>query len=102
MLLFALQDNQVPVCPLCNTPIPVKKGELPDVRVGEHIDNDCQSDPAKEKRKVCVQRSNTGWQSMLLVCVLHVRGNSGDMYDTEWYVERVVLAVLRELDAEML
>ena len=42
------------MCPLCNTPIPVKKGELPDVRVGEHIDNDCQSDPAKEKRKVCV------------------------------------------------
>ncbi|KAK2170839.1 hypothetical protein NP493_1133g00065 [Ridgeia piscesae] len=46
------KDNQVPVCPLCNTPIPVKKGESPDVRVGEHIDNDCQSDPAKEKRKL--------------------------------------------------
>lgn len=46
------KDVQVPVCPLCNTPIPVKKNETPDVVVGRHIDNDCQSDPAKNKRKV--------------------------------------------------
>ncbi|KAI0221956.1 AN1-type zinc finger protein 2B [Lamellibrachia satsuma] len=50
------KDNQIPVCPLCNTPIPVKKGESPDVRVGQHIDNDCQSDPAKEKRKIYTNR----------------------------------------------
>jgi len=42
----------VPVCPLCNKPIPLKKGEVPDVVVGRHIDSDCQSDPAKERRKV--------------------------------------------------
>ena len=46
------QDNQVPVCPLCNTPCPVKKGDTPDVVVGRHIDNDCQSDSAKQRRKV--------------------------------------------------
>ncbi|XP_060554875.1 AN1-type zinc finger protein 2A-like isoform X2 [Ruditapes philippinarum] len=46
------KDNQVPVCPLCNKPIPLKKGELPDTVVGRHIDSDCQSDPAKERRKV--------------------------------------------------
>ncbi|KAL4230246.1 zinc finger protein [Mactra antiquata] len=46
------KDNQVPVCPLCNKPIPLKKGEVPDVVVGRHIDSDCQSDPAKERRKV--------------------------------------------------
>ena len=40
------------MCPLCNIPIPVKRGEPPDIRVGQHIDTDCQSDPAKEKRKV--------------------------------------------------
>ncbi len=45
-----LQDNQVPVCPLCNKPIPVKPGLAPDVEVGRHIDTDCQSDPAKERR----------------------------------------------------
>ena len=53
MSLHLFQDNQVPVCPLCNIPIPIMKGESPDVKVGQHIDTDCQSDPAKEKRKVC-------------------------------------------------
>ncbi|XP_057672509.1 AN1-type zinc finger protein 2A-like [Diorhabda carinulata] len=46
------KNNQVPVCPLCNRPIPVRKGEHPDYVVGTHIDNDCQSDPAKNRRKV--------------------------------------------------
>ncbi|KAJ8931840.1 hypothetical protein NQ314_015237 [Rhamnusium bicolor] len=46
------KDNQVPVCPLCNKPIPVQKGQHPDFVVGAHIDTDCQSDPAKSRRKV--------------------------------------------------
>jgi hypothetical protein len=46
------KDVQVPVCPLCNTPIPVKRGEQPDIAVGAHIDSDCMSDPAKNRRKV--------------------------------------------------
>lgn len=46
------KDNQVPVCPLCNNPITVKKGESPDIVVGRHIDNDCQSDLAKKRRKI--------------------------------------------------
>uniref|UniRef100_A0A8B9PYH8 AN1-type domain-containing protein n=1 Tax=Apteryx owenii TaxID=8824 RepID=A0A8B9PYH8_APTOW len=45
------KDVQVPVCPLCNTPVPVRRGEMPDVVVGEHIDRDCKSDPAQRKRK---------------------------------------------------
>lgn len=44
------KDVQVPVCPLCNKPVPVARGELPDIKVGQHIDRDCQSDPAKAKR----------------------------------------------------
>ncbi|CAG2169303.1 unnamed protein product [Oppiella nova] len=43
-------DNQVPVCPLCDKPVPIKRGELPDIRVGQHIDLDCESDPALKKR----------------------------------------------------
>ncbi|KAI6188595.1 AN1-type zinc finger protein 2A-like protein [Aphelenchoides besseyi] len=43
-------DVQVPVCPLCNTPVPTAKNEIADVVVGAHIDNDCQSDPARRKR----------------------------------------------------
>ena len=50
---YAYKKNvQVPVCPLCNQPVPVRKGETPDVVVGAHIDRDCQSDPARKKRKV--------------------------------------------------
>ncbi|GAU96135.1 hypothetical protein RvY_07623 [Ramazzottius varieornatus] len=51
-----LQDNQVPVCPLCSKPVPVKKGEVPDIRVGQHIDADCPSETAVSKRKVFENR----------------------------------------------
>jgi len=50
------KDVQVPVCPLCNQPVPWKRGEAPDISVGDHIDRDCQSDPAKQKRKVMGNR----------------------------------------------
>jgi len=45
-----LKDVQVPVCPLCSLPIPVKRGQLPDIQVGQHIDNDCQDSRAQKKR----------------------------------------------------
>jgi len=32
------------------------KGQLADVVVGQHIESDCQSDPAKERRKVYTNR----------------------------------------------
>ncbi|XP_065885452.1 AN1-type zinc finger protein 2A-like [Dysidea avara] len=38
----------VPVCPLCNQPVPIKRGTDPNVSVDEHIANDCQSDKAKK------------------------------------------------------
>lgn len=46
------KNVQVPVCPLCNTLVPGRVDELPDIRVSRHIDNDCQSDPAVTRRKV--------------------------------------------------
>lgn len=39
-----LKDNQVPVCPLCCAIIPVAKGVLADIVVGQHIDNDCSDE----------------------------------------------------------
>ncbi|XP_045077570.1 AN1-type zinc finger protein 2A-like isoform X2 [Coregonus clupeaformis] len=54
------KDVQVPVCPLCNTPIPIKRGEMPDIKVGEHIDRDCQSDPAQNKRKIFTNKCSKG------------------------------------------
>lgn len=50
------KDVQVPVCPLCNKPVPVPRGEVADIKVGEHIDRDCQSDPAKKHRKAYSNR----------------------------------------------
>uniref|UniRef100_A0A1B6C7F1 AN1-type domain-containing protein n=2 Tax=Clastoptera arizonana TaxID=38151 RepID=A0A1B6C7F1_9HEMI len=65
------KDVQVPVCPLCNTPIPVRKGEMPDIAVGAHIDMDCQSDPAKGRRKVFVNKcSMKGCKGKEIVPVL--------------------------------
>ncbi|XP_059163166.1 AN1-type zinc finger protein 2A-like isoform X2 [Physella acuta] len=64
------KDNQIPVCPLCNLPCPVKKGELPDSVVERHIESDCQSDPAKERRKVYTNKcSKKGCKQKELVPV---------------------------------
>lgn len=52
------KNNQVPVCPLCSKPIVVGKGQHPDFVVGIHIDNDCQSDPAKSRRKIFTNKCN--------------------------------------------
>ncbi|KAI1884650.1 hypothetical protein AGOR_G00228600 [Albula goreensis] len=54
------KDVQVPVCPLCNTPIPIKRGEMPDIKVSEHIDRDCRSDPAQRKRKIFTNKCSKG------------------------------------------
>ncbi|KAG8265634.1 zinc finger, AN1-type domain [Homalodisca vitripennis] len=66
------KDVQVPVCPLCNKPIPVRRGEPPDIAVGAHIDTDCQSDPAKNKRKVftnkCSMKGCKGKEIVRVVC----------------------------------
>lgn len=50
------KDVQVPVCPLCNVPIPVKRGEIPDVVVGEHMDRDCAFHPGRTQKKVFTHR----------------------------------------------
>ncbi|XP_018599733.1 AN1-type zinc finger protein 2A isoform X2 [Scleropages formosus] len=54
------KDIQVPVCPLCNTPIPIKRGEMPDIKVGQHMDRDCKSDPAQRKRKIFTNKCSKG------------------------------------------
>nr|CAD7424006.1 unnamed protein product [Timema monikensis] len=56
------KDVQVPLCPLCNTPVLVGPGEQPDKVVGEHIEQDCQAISAIDRRKNdsanCVLRDN--------------------------------------------
>ncbi|NXS05835.1 ZFN2B protein, partial [Oxylabes madagascariensis] len=66
------KDVQVPVCPLCNTPIPVRREEMPDIVVGEHIDRDCKSDPAQRKRKIftnkCLKPGCKQKEMMKVIC----------------------------------
>ncbi|XP_016157297.1 PREDICTED: AN1-type zinc finger protein 2A isoform X4 [Ficedula albicollis] len=64
------QNVQVPVCPLCHTPIPVQKGEIPDIVVGAHIDKDCKSNPAQQKifTNKCVKPGCKRKEMMKLVC----------------------------------
>lgn len=63
----------MPVCPLCNKPIPVALGQQPDAVVGAHIDNDCQSDPAVSRRKVftnrCTKKGCKNKEVIPVVCV---------------------------------
>jgi len=49
------KDVQVPVCPLCNAPVPVARGTVPDLAVSAHIDQDCKQ---KTKEKVFTNRCN--------------------------------------------
>ncbi|KAF8937127.1 hypothetical protein EDD21DRAFT_370208 [Dissophora ornata] len=37
----AQQDQRVPICPLCDKPVPVKKGEDPNLRMEQHIAAGC-------------------------------------------------------------
>ncbi|XP_043945701.1 AN1-type zinc finger protein 2A isoform X2 [Protopterus annectens] len=66
------KDIQVPVCPLCNMPVPVKRGEMPDVKVGEHLDRDCKSDPARRKGKIftnkCMRHGCKQKEMIKVVC----------------------------------
>ncbi|XP_038619150.1 AN1-type zinc finger protein 2A isoform X1 [Tachyglossus aculeatus] len=66
------KDVQVPICPLCNIPVPLKKGELPDVVVSEHMDRDCKYDPAKQKQKIftnkCLKEGCKKKEMMKLIC----------------------------------
>ncbi|NXS23322.1 ZFN2B protein, partial [Mystacornis crossleyi] len=64
------QNVQVPVCPLCNTPIPVQKGEIPDIVVGAHIDKDCKYNPAQQKifTNKCLKPGCKRKEMMKVVC----------------------------------
>ncbi|XP_069784448.1 AN1-type zinc finger protein 2A [Narcine bancroftii] len=65
------KDIQVPVCPLCNTPVPVRRGEMPDISVGEHIDRECKSDPAQKKRKIFTNKcSKSGCKQKEMIKVI--------------------------------
>lgn len=45
-----LKDVQVPVCPMCDKPVPSKPGSVPDEAVSRHLDRDCKADTKRNPR----------------------------------------------------
>jgi len=47
---------QVPICPLCNQAVSCQRNQQPDEVVSAHIDRDCKSDPALNRRRIYTNR----------------------------------------------
>ena len=45
-----LKDVQVPVCPMCDKPVPSKPGSNPNEAVSRHLDQDCNSGRKRNPR----------------------------------------------------
>ena len=46
-----LIDKRVPVCPLCNKPVPILPTQTPDEVVNRHISRGCKDEPASSAYK---------------------------------------------------
>ncbi|XP_063600369.1 AN1-type zinc finger protein 2A-like [Penaeus indicus] len=46
-------DVRIPVCPLCNQPVPSKRGEAPDLAVNDHLENNCKNKNKKIYTNKC-------------------------------------------------
>ena len=62
------QNVVVPVCPLCNTPVPLEAGDTPDRAVSRHIDRGCTSSTALERLNFCSYQGCRTNELSLLVC----------------------------------
>lgn len=47
------RNVQVPVCPLCDKPVPTPKGTSPDATVSAHLDRDCQEKARRKTKNKC-------------------------------------------------
>lgn len=45
------KDIQVPICPLCELPVPTPRNQKPDIAVSHHIDNGCSRVEVSRSRK---------------------------------------------------
>eukprot|EP00064_Thunnus_orientalis_P002488 superscaffoldBa00000184_g2495 len=93
------KDIQVPVCPLCNIPIPIKRGEMPDIKVGEHIDRDCKSDPAQRKRKLYPADPHFSFSTECNSTINIISGRDALRSRRIWLSLRLSLPVKKNTDA---
>ncbi|CEF67217.1 Zinc finger, AN1-type domain-containing protein [Strongyloides ratti] len=73
------KDNQVPICPMCNKPVPVGRNENIDIKMSHHIDsgckikkkkiftNSCNVENCKKKELIPIECSKCG----LNYCISH-------------------------------
>ncbi|RHZ64771.1 hypothetical protein Glove_320g55 [Diversispora epigaea] len=45
------EDVRVPICPICSAPVPFSRGEDPNIRMDQHISNDCTPAPKTTSSK---------------------------------------------------
>ncbi|CAB0031221.1 unnamed protein product [Trichogramma brassicae] len=65
------KDVQVPVCPMCNAPVPSKRGDPPDYAVSMHLDNECGSGYKDRRRRIFTNKcSKKGCKVKELIPVL--------------------------------
>jgi len=50
------KNVQVPVCPLCDKPVPTAKGTSPDATVSAHLDRDCRESAKRKIKNRCSVR----------------------------------------------
>ncbi|EEB19765.1 arsenite inducuble RNA associated protein aip-1, putative [Pediculus humanus corporis] len=61
----------VPLCPLCELPVPIRRNQEPDVAVSEHIDNNCGENSKKTCKKLNGNRcSATGCKVKEMIPVI--------------------------------
>ncbi|GJJ69901.1 hypothetical protein EMPS_02250 [Entomortierella parvispora] len=53
-----LKDQRVPICPLCDKPVPVKKGEDPNLRMEQHISAGCPEPAATVSKPIYTNSCN--------------------------------------------
>lgn len=61
------RDVQVPICPLCDQPVPSKRDQPPDLAVNDHLENNCKS----KNKKIYTNRCSFGGcktKEMIPVC----------------------------------
>lgn len=49
-------DHQVPVCPICSTPISFKFGDQPDINMNKHIEEECSNRRLARPKKIYKNR----------------------------------------------
>ncbi|CEP14277.1 hypothetical protein [Parasitella parasitica] len=60
-------DIRVPVCPICDKPVPIKRGDDPNIRMNQHIQSNCSDLEPKNDSK-CRKKGCTTKMLVPMLC----------------------------------